>query len=69
MKILVLLMCASFVSATNDQECDFDPCRALITIREELDKIKSYVLDHGEPTEIKKLERRLRSLEQTSTSN
>lgn len=64
MKNLVLCLCFLTVSATvNEKECSLNTCHALSTFREQLEAMK-----HQEAA-FKKLERRLRSLEQTSKSH
>lgn len=66
--IIVLCLCLLAVSATeeNSEECTIDTCHAINGFRKELDVIKNEILTHDEDAELKKLERRLRSLEQTS---
>lgn len=62
----LLLLCVQFVSSTNEQECSLDACHVLNTFKEELRAIKRQIMGRDEDTDFKNLERRLRSLEQTS---
>lgn len=68
MNIIVLCLCLLAVSGTeeNNRECTLDTCHAINSFRRELEAIKQQILGQEEDTELKKLERRLRSLEQTS---
>lgn len=66
---IVLCLCFLAVSANTEEsseECTLDICHAINAFRKELDVIKNKILTHDEDAELKKLERRLRSLEQTS---
>lgn len=69
MDLLVLWMCFLAITATiaDNEDCTLNTCHVLNTFKEELESIKRQILTHDEDVEYKKLERRLRSLEQTST--
>lgn len=70
MRLFILFLYLSTVNASaKNEECSLNVCHTLNTFREELKLIEKQILGHEEDTEFKKLERRLRSLEQTSKSH
>lgn len=68
MFLLVLLCLLAVVcNSTEHQDCSLNTCNVFDTFKKELEAIKNQILLQNESSlQFKKLERRLRSLEQTS---
>lgn len=68
MGTFALWLCFLLLGAiAQDKDCTVDVCQILNSFKEELGTVKQQLPDHSENVELKKIERRLRSLEQTST--